>query len=275
MSKIISLLIVVILLSGAGLFLYPTLSDQYNQFQNARRILDYRRVTESMDPAQNADMLKSAREYNEKLRHIEVKDAFTEAASETSPEYRALLDPSGDGIMGYLEIPRIGVRLPVYHSTDDYGLQRGAGHMEGTALPVGGAGTHCGIAGHRGLPSAKLFTDLDQMVRGDLIYITVLGELMVYQVEQVYVVLPHELDYMAIEEGADLLTLVTCTPYGLNTHRLLVQGRRVALQDVMDELAARDSVEQTDMARGILICAAPFALLGLLLTAVFRPRRKI
>ena len=154
MYKIVSLLIAVILLSGAGLVLYPTLSDQYNQIMSARRILAYDLAARSLPPEENEALLKAAEHYNETLRHTEIRDAFTEAANETSAEYRALLNLGDDGIMGYVEVPKIGVRLPIYHSTDDYGLQRGAGHMEGTALPVGGPGTHCGIAGHRALPSA-------------------------------------------------------------------------------------------------------------------------
>lgn len=273
MYKIVSLLIAVILLSGAGLVLYPTLSDQYNQIMSARRILAYDLAARSLPPEENEALLKAAEHYNETLRHTEIRDAFTEAANETSAEYRALLNLGDDGIMGYVEVPKIGVRLPIYHSTDDYGLQRGAGHMEGTALPVGGPGTHCGIAGHRALPSARLFTDLDQLARGDLIYLSVLGRTLVYQVDLINVVLPHELDYMAVEDGEDLLTLVTCTPYGLNTHRLLVRGRRVAPEDVADQLAARDGVERLPAWKGIPICAAPLAALGALI-AVLWPRRK-
>lgn len=273
MYKIISLLIVVILLSGAGLVLYPTLSDQYNQIMSARRILAYDLAARSMAPEKNQAMLREAEHYNETLRHTELHDAFTEAANDTSAEYRALLNMSEDGIMGYVEVPKIGVRLPIYHSTDDYGLQRGTGHMEGTALPVGGPSTHCGIAGHRALPSARLFTDLDQMERGDLIFLCVLGETLVYQVDLINVVLPHELDYMAVEEGEDLLTLVTCTPYGLNTHRLLVRGRRVHLEDVADQLAARDGVERLPAWKGIPICTAPMAVVGALI-AVLWPRKK-
>ena len=274
MSKLINVLIAVVLLSAAALLLYPTVSDQYSQFQNTRRILSYSRVAEDMDPADNAGMLEAARAYNRSLTDVEIKDVFTEAADESSSEYRALLDPNGDGIMGLIEIPKIGVRLPIYHTTEDYGLERGAGHMEGTALPVGGEGTHCGIAGHRGLPSARLFTDLDKLVSGDLIYLTVLDQLLVYQVDQISVVLPHELDYMAVQEGMDLLTLGTCTPYGVNTHRLLVRGRRVALEDISDTLMRSDAVEPADLPLGAAVCAVPFLAVGLILMLVIRPKRR-
>ena len=273
MQKIISLLIVVILLSGAGLLLYPTLSDQYNRLMNARRILAYEQVAQTLDPGEDRALIEAAEQYNQRLRHNAVRDAFTNGDEEVDAEYMSLLNVAGDGVMGYIEIPKIGVRLPIYHTTDDDVLRHGAGHMEGTALPVGGPGTHCGLAGHRALSSARLFTDLDQMVPGDIFYLTVLGRTLVYQVDQINVVLPNEMDYMAAEAGEDLLTLVTCTPYGLNTHRLLVRGRRAAMDDVMDELAARDGVQRLPDWKGIAICAAPMALIGML-AAYAWPRRK-
>lgn len=274
MSRAINILIVVVLISAIAMLLYPTISDQYSQYVNNRRILSYNREIEQTDPAQNAQMLAAARAYNESKRDIEIRDAFNEAAVESSPEYQALLDPNGDGIMGIIEIPKIGVRLPIFHSTADAGLTRGAGHMEGTSLPVGGVDTHCGIAGHRGLPSAKLFSDLDQMQRGDVVYINVLGELLVYQVDLISVVLPHELDYMAIIEGGDYLTLVTCTPYGVNSHRLLVRAKRAYLEDLVDTLALTDNVEKALDWQGALVCAAPVAAVGLLLMLLIRPKRK-
>ena len=274
MSKVINILIVVVLISAIAMLLYPTVSDQYSQFLNNRRILSYNREVETVDPGENQEMLAAARAYNESIRQVEIKDAFDAAAEESSAAYQALLDPNGDGVMGIIEIPKIGVRLPVYHGTGDAGLTRGAGHMEGTSLPVGGENTHCGIAGHRGLPSAKLFSDLDQMQRGDVIYMSVLGELLVYQVDQVSVVLPHELDYMSILEGGDYLTLVTCTPYGVNTHRLLVRGKRARLEDLVDTLALGDGVERASNWQGALVCAAPVAAVGLLLMLLIRPKRK-
>ena len=176
--------------------------------------------------------------------------------------------------MGIIEIPRIGVRLPIYHGTGEEGLARGVGHMEGTSLPVGGENTHCGIAGHRGLPSAKLFSDLDQVESGDVIYLDVLGELLVYQVDQISVVLPNETEYMSVIEGGDYLTLVTCTPYGVNTHRLLVRGVRARLEDMMDQLALSDHVARAMDWQGALLCAVPFAAGGLLLMLLIRPKRR-
>ena len=274
MSKAINILIVVVLISAIAMLLYPTVSDQYSQYVNNRRILSYNREIETVDPTANLEMLEAARAYNKSIQNTEIRDAFNEAAEETSEEYLAQLNPRGDGIMGIIEIPKIGVRLPIFHGTDDAGLTRGAGHMEGTSLPVGGENTHCGIAGHRGLPSAKLFSDLDQMQRGDVIYLNILGELLVYQVDLISVVLPHELDYMSIIEGEDYLTLVTCTPYGVNTHRLLVRGKRARLEDLVDTLALADSVDNALDWQGALVCAAPFAAVGFLLMLLIHPRRR-
>lgn len=274
MSKAINILIVVVLISAIAMLLYPTISDQYSQFLNNRRILSYSREIQRVDPEVNREMLEAAHAYNESLREIEIRDAFDAAWREPSQEYAALLNPAGDGVMGIIEIPKIGVRLPIFHGTGDEGLKVGAGHMEGTSLPVGGESTHCGIAGHRGLPSAKLFSDLDQVERGDVIYMNVMGELLVYQVDQISVVLPHELDYMAIAEGEDYLTLVTCTPYGVNSHRLLVRGRRAQLEDLVDMLALGDGVEKASDWQGALVCAAPVALVGLLMMLLIRPKRR-
>ena len=274
MQKIINILVVVIVLSALGLVLYPTVSDQYNRYANKRRIYSYTHMAETMDPAEYREMMADALAYNETLQEAEIHDVFTEAAERSSPRYRGLLNPNGDGIMGVLEIPKIGVRLPIYHTTEDFGLERGVGHMEGTALPVGGPSTHCGLAGHRALPSARLFTDLDRLGRGDLMYITVLNQLLVYQVDQISVVLPHELGYMAVEEGMDLLTLVTCTPYGVNSHRLLVRGRRVALEDIAEALALSDSVDPATLPEGAVVCAIPVAAVGLLLMLLIRPKRR-
>lgn len=274
MQKIINFLIALIVLSALGVVLYPTVSDQVNQYLNTQRIYSYDWMSETMDPAENRELMAEAREYNQTFRGASIHDVFTEAAQRSSPRYRGLLNPNGDGIMGVIEIPKIGVKLPIYHTTDDYGLTRGVGHMEGTSLPVGGASTHCGLAGHRALPSARLFTDLDRLGRGDLIYITVLNELLVYQVDQISVVLPHELDYMAIVDGMDLVTLVTCTPYGVNSHRLLVRGRRVALESISAALALSDSVYDATLLEGAVVCAVPVAAVGLLLMALIRPKRR-
>ena len=272
MARVISVLLVIVILACAALFLYPTVSDQLNRYQNAQRIYNYKATAQNLEPADYSQMLAEARAYNEKLagRPFEsVSTGITEGLTESpedAAEYRALLDPAGDGIMGILEIPKIGVRLAIYHGTGDDVLEDGIGHMEGTALPVGGLGAHCGLSGHRGLPSARLLSDLDQMEVGDLFYMTVLGELLVYQVDQINVVLPHEIEYMNGDPLLDLVTLVTCTPYGINSHRLLVRGSRVEPENVYDSLSDTPAVSDVPAWMSAAICAVPFAAVFLLAT---------
>lgn len=212
-------------LAGIGLLLYPTVSDYWNGLHQSRAIASYDAAVQELDTTRYDEMLADARAYNEAL--LQNPARFTPTEEETA-RYRELLDVSGTGIMAYVEIPKLGTRLPVYHGTDDAVLQIAVGHTEGSSLPVGGAGTHAVLSGHRGLPSAKLFTNLDQLENGDRFVLHVLGDELWYEVDQILTVLPHEMDALAIEAGQDYCTLVTCTPYGVNTHRLLVRGYRVA-----------------------------------------------
>ena len=276
MKKLINILLAIVILAAAGGLMYPTVSDQYNKYMNNRRIYHYDRTVQSLPAEDYRELIAAAQAYNETLQMGEIRDVFTEVQNREEDvddgTYMTLLNVDDDGIMGYIEIPKIGVRLPIYHGTGDYGLERGVGHMEGTALPVGGPGTHCGLAGHRALPSARLFTDLDDMEFGDLFFLSVLGETLVYQVDKISVVLPHELEYMAVEEDEDLVTLVTCTPYGVNTHRLLVRGSRTSLESVSDRLAG--SVDMIDVRYGALLFALPVLMVGLLMMLLIRPKRR-
>lgn len=223
-----SLLLVLILLAGLSLLLYPTLSDHWNSLHQSQAIASYVETVEAMDEADYEAMWAAARAYNDALPR---DNSRFHPSEEAQAEYDALLDVSGTGIMGYVEIPQIGVSLPIYHGTDEAVLQVAIGHIEGSSLPVGGAGTHCVISGHRGLPSAKLFTDLDQIQEGDTFLLHILDETLTYQVDQIHIVEPDDVTYLAIEEGQDLCTLVTCTPYGVNSHRLLVRGRRIETEE--------------------------------------------
>ena len=276
MKKLINILLAIVILAAAGGLMYPTVSDQYNKYMNNRRIYHYDRTVQSLPAEDYRELIAAAQAYNETLQMGEIRDVFTEVQNREEDvddgTYMTLLNVDDDGIMGYIEIPKIGVRLPIYHGTGDYGLERGVGHMEGTALPVGGPGTHCGLAGHRALPSARLFTDLNDMEIGDLFFLSVLGETLVYQVDKISVVLPHELEYMAVEEDEDLVTLVTCTPYGVNTHRLLVRGSRTSLESVSDRLAG--SVDMIDVRYGALLFALPVLMVGLLMMLLIRPKRR-
>ena len=275
MVKVISVLLVIVIVASAGVFLYPTLSDQMNRYQNAQRIYNYKSTAENLEPADYTHMLAEARRYNARLRGQSYKDISSEITDqpiktpEAEAEYRALINPAGEGVMGGLEIPKIGVRLAIYHGTGDDVLEDGIGHMEGTALPVGGMGMNCGLSGHRGLPSARLLSDLDQMETGDLFYISVLGELLVYQVDQINVVLPHEIEFMDADPMLDLVTLVTCTPYGVNSHRLLVRGVRIRPESVYEALSGVPSATPAPAWESAAICAVPFAVALLLLAHLF------
>ena len=219
-----TILLVLILLTGVSLLLYPTVSDYWNSFHQSRAIASYVEAVAEIDNTDYEKMWQEAVAYNEKLKDNSGRWTPTDEELE---EYERLLNVSDTGIMGYIEIPKIKVSLPIYHGTDEAILQIAIGHIPGSSLPVGGKGTHCVVSGHRGLPSAKLFTDLDQLEEGDLFMMRILDETLTYEVDQVRIVEPEELSDLEIDEDKDLCTLVTCTPYGINSHRLLVRGHRV------------------------------------------------
>ena len=221
--SISTIILTVILLAGVGIFLYPSVSDWWNSMHATRAISGYVTAVEDMSGQEKEDMLQAARIYNDSLSNG-VNFTLTEEQLE---EYNSLLNIGGTGIMGYVQISAIGVNLPVYHSVDEGVLQIAVGHIPGSSLPVGGERVHSILSGHRGLPSAKLFSDLDQMQEGDVFTVTVLDETITYMVDQIRIVLPEETDELAIQSGKDYCTLVTCTPYGINTHRMLVRGRRI------------------------------------------------
>ena len=219
-----TILLVLILLTGVSLLLYPTVSDYWNSFHQSQAIASYVEAVAEIDNTDYEKMWQEAVAYNEKLKDNSGRWTPTDEELE---EYERLLNVSDTGIMGYIEIPKIKVSLPIYHGTDEAILQIAIGHIPGSSLPVGGKGAHCVVSGHRGLPSAKLFTDLDQLEEGDLFMMRILDETLTYEVDQVRIVEPEELSDLEIDEDKDLCTLVTCTPYGINSHRLLVRGHRV------------------------------------------------
>ncbi|MST72776.1 class C sortase [Olsenella porci] len=221
------ILLVCVLLAGLGMMLYPSVSDWWNSMHQTQAIATYEKAVSDNSAERNKQLWDDAVAYNASLPHDESRFNLSD---EERAKYEKTLDVTGTGIMGYVEIPKISVSLPIYHGTDATVLQIAIGHIPGSSLPVGGQGTHCVISGHRGLPSARLFTDIDQLREGDLFMLNVLGKTLTYQVDQIRVVLPDELDDLAIDDGQDYCTLVTCTPYGVNTHRLLVRGHRVPNQ---------------------------------------------
>lgn len=218
-----TIILILIFLVGLSVMLYPTVSDYINQKNQSRAVASYSEEVENLSDVDYQAYFDAANDYNRRL--AETPDAFYRP--EEVSGYTDTLDVSGTGIMGYITIPKIGVELPVYHGTSDGVLQVAAGHLEGSSLPVGGAGTHAVISAHRGLPSAKLFTNLDELEVGDTFTITVLDRVLNYEVDQISIVLPTETDLLQPVEGKDYVTLMTCTPYGINTHRLLVRGKRI------------------------------------------------
>ncbi len=223
-NRISTILLLVVFLTGLSLLLYPTVSDYWNSLHQSRAIATYAEQVAELDDESYQQTWADAKAYNAALADKKTRLVPTE---EDTAYYESLLDVTGNGIMGYIEIPSIGVSLPIYHGVEDTVLQIAIGHIEGTSLPVGGIGTHCVVSGHRGLPSAKLFTDLDKLVEGDVFLLRVLDEVLTYEVDQIHIVEPHEVDLLNISETEDLCTLVTCTPYGVNSHRLLVRGHRI------------------------------------------------
>ena len=223
-SRVISAFFAVVLVVGVGLIAYPTVADWWNRMHQSRAVATYIEKTKDLSAEQRKQMLQAAHEYNERLATQSDRWRLTD---EQKKEYESLLDVSGTGIMGYVTIPRIKVKLPIYHGTDEGVLQVATGHLAGTSLPVGGPTTHAAISGHTGLPSARLFTGLDELKKGDTFAFHVLDDTYTYQVDQIKVVLPSDLTALNISTQLDFATLITCTPYGVNTHRLLVRGHRI------------------------------------------------
>jgi sortase A len=268
MKKLTTILLVVGLLLGLSLVLYPTVSDLYNSKHQSRAVTDYTTQVEELDDSQTRQLWKAARDYNRRLAE-NTERSFNLSSRETE-DYEAQLAMTE--VMAYLEIPSIRVTLPIYHGVEDNVLQAGIGHFPGSSLPVGGESTHCVLSGHRGLPSSKLLTDLDQLVVGDVFMVYTLDETLTYEVDQILIVEPDELDALQIVQGQDLCTLVTCTPYGVNTHRLLVRGHRIEnLTEVQLQAVTADAVQIEP------IVVAPFAAVPiflLLLIWVFKSEKK-
>lgn len=268
-----TILLILIFLVGFGLLLYPTFSDWWNTFHQSRAVVSYIGSVTDLDNEEYDEMLEEAREYNARLARTRTEYTLTDEQLE---EYNSLLNVSGTGIMGYVDIPSIKVTLPIYHGTDEAVLQTAVGHIESTSLPVGGANTHCVISGHRGLPSARLFTDIDRLTVGDIFTLNVLDEVLTYEVEQILIVEPYDLSGLQIIPGRDLVTLVTCTPYGINTHRLLVRGHRIETGKVSNVRVMADAI-QIDKTTVAVFIAAPvlLALMGIVLIATGIQRRRI
>ena len=272
-SRWTTILLIVILIIGLSLLLYPTFSNWWNSLHQTRVIASYTEQVSDIDNEQYAALWQDAWDYN---RMIAQRGRLHTLTEEEQLLYQSLLDVSGTGIMGYVEIPSINVLLPIYHGTDEAVLQVAVGHLEWTSLPVGGEGSHCVISSHRGLPSARLFTDLDQLVEGDIFTLRVLDEVLTYQIDQIRIVEPHQTEDLQIVENMDYCTLVTCTPYGVNSHRMLVRGHRIDTIITEEAHIVRITADAVQIEPFLVapIVAAPM-LLVLMIALLFPKPRKI
>lgn len=265
----ITLLLILILLAGVSLLLYPTVSDYWNSFHQSRAIASYAEQVANIDDAQYEELWDAARDYNQSLLHHPNDFILSDEQQEI---YKSLLDFGGNGIMGYIEIPMIDVMLPIYHGTEESVLQIAVGHLDWTSLPVGGAGSHCVLSGHRGLPSARLFTDLDKLKVGDVFMLHVLNEILTYEIDQILIVEPQDTDPLLIEPGKDLCTMITCTPYGINSHRMLVRGHRIENQEEAKVIRITADAVRIEPLMVAPIVAVPILLV--LLIILLLPKQK-
>ena len=232
-----------IVLVGVGILIYPSLSEYLSQIHGSRATASYDNSVRELEEARIQQLLEQAYEYNRQLASTNAGKAplSDDNGNPITPDsYESLLNIDSTGMMAYISIPRLNTTIPIYHGTEESVLQVGVGHLQNTSLPVGGESTHAALSGHRGLPTASLFTDLDQMETGDLFFIKVLNQTLAYEVDQILTVLPSEMDALAIEQGQDYVTLITCTPYGINSHRLLVRGHRVPYTPELEEIAVTE-----------------------------------
>ena len=272
-NRITTVLLALVFLAGLSLLLYPSVSDYWNSFHASRAVAAYAQEVADLNGAEYDALLEAARDYNARVAQRSNTFALTEAEA---AEYQSLLNMDGTGIMGYIEIPNIKLSLPIYHGTEESVLQIAVGHLDWSALPVGGEGTHCVLSGHRGLPSAKLFTNLDQLREGDTFTLRVLDEVLCYEVDQIRIVEPQDTAALLPEPGQDLCTLVTCTPYGVNTHRLLVRGHRIETPDSADAIRVTSDAMQIEPILVAPAVGVPLVLLAvaILLLSDRRRRRK-
>ena len=264
-----TILLILILLIGLSLMLYPSFADWWNSFHSSRAIASYEERVANIDDAQYEELWDAARDYNQSLLHRPNDFILSDEQQEI---YKSLLDIGGNGIMGYIEIPMIDVMLPIYHGTKESVLQIAVGHLDWTSLPVGGAGSHCVLSGHRGLPSARLFTDLDKLKVGDVFMLHVLNEILTYEIDQILIVEPQDTDPLLIEPGKDLCTMITCTPYGINSHRMLVRGHRIESQEEPKDIRITADAVRIEPLMVAPIVAVPILLV--LLIILLLPKQK-
>lgn len=270
MKKDISMIVLVLVFFlGLSIMMYPLLADYWNQRTQSQFIMDYQAMLDSMTEEDYSVYFDAADQYNRELQEL----AMPLMQAEGLAGYHEILNMAQNGIMGYISIDKIGVELPVYHGTSSSVLNTAVGHLEGSSLPVGGIGTHCVMSAHRGLPSAKLFTDLDKLEVGDTFTITVLNRVLTYEVEQILIVKPDETDSLAIQENRDLCSLITCTPYGVNTHRLIVQAHRIESSQEKPMLYVANDAFRIDPIIVTPVVATPMLII-LLIVLMVKYRKK-
>lgn len=264
---------ILVFLTALGITLYPIISNYVNQKYASKIYTEYEEMIQNVDDTSLKDARRLAEQYNNALAPVSAYEQ--ESLSEASQNYDTLLNMGGNGIMGYVEIPSIQVNLPIYHGTDSETLERGIGHLLGSSLPIGGASTHSVLSGHSGLAGQKMFTDLLQVKEGDIFYLHVLGETLAYQIVSLNTVLPYDTSLLGITPGADLCTLITCTPLAVNTHRLLVTGERIPYEsaqeiqaEMQQETTGVESAWEQEYLHGLYIALAIVLLLMIICCAV-------
>ena len=277
-EKWLTIVIRILFFGGLLCLNYPSLAMLNSQVHQGEVISDYNEKLENVSDEESEEVLEAARRYNRNLSRQTISNltgTFTEEEDKDT-EYSNLLNLAGDGIMGMLDIPKINVYLPIFHGTQETELERGIGHIFGTSLPVGGSGTHVGLAGHNGLVSAEIFTELDQLEKGDLFYLHILNQDLAYEVDQISIVLPDEISKLKIEKGQDYVTLVTCTPYGINSHRLLVRGKRIDYPEeehVQEEVKVKKYLYQWILEQKVLLISVAIVIIWCIVSIIQKVKK--
>lgn len=281
-DKILLIIALIFILVGTGIFLYPSISNYLAEKNQVEAIRNYDELVVNLDKASLEEEKNKAKIYNENLSGDPVHDPFVQGSGYALPEnYKEVLNFAGDGVMGYIDIPKISVYLPIYHGTSEEALEKGVGHIQNTSVPIGGSSTQSVLTGHTGLPNAELFTRLDELVVGDIFYIHVLEDVLTYKVYETKVILPDKIDELQISNGKDLVTLVTCTPYGVNSHRLLVKAERTEYEEYnklelsKDEEKTQNKNHKQYYLTGVQIGIVIFvAILLIIIPVILMKRRK-
>lgn len=275
-GEIIIFLFILMIIIGLSFILYPIISNLINKNHYQKIINTYENVVNDKTDTENDKLFIKARQYNSSLSSTRIVDAFENPSQVNSSEYLSILNVNDNGMMGYISIPKIDVRIPIYHGTSSDVLQKGVGHLEGSSFPVGGDSTHAILSAHRGLPSSRLFTDLDQLEKGDIFYIYVVDEILAYKVDQILVSEPSEIEALQIVDGKDYVTLVTCTPYAVNTHRLLVRGERIEYNKQVEKQIVKDkSLSYADIILYCSLIISVILIIVMIVIGISYKRKKI